>query len=304
MTKMAQRRGTAAQWTTANTVLLAGEIGFETDTGYFKIGDGTTAWNTLLYANPKFDSLGISTGSGAGLTHSLTGDVSTTGTSTALSLTSSLDFSSGYALLNSNSDQTIAGNKNFTSGVVAQSLKSSFASATARDAAITSPTEGMICYLEDVNQVTTYIGSAWFPIAGQMPRYHIKLNSTFSITSGSTSTVTGWTSISNNDNFSGTSGVITVPRTGRYSMTFMCIHTANNTTGGRGALIALSSSGITHRNTHPAPQSAAHSQSIPLSLNSILLTANDTVTLQAYQNSGSTNTLTADTFFTIEYVGP
>jgi hypothetical protein len=114
---MAQRRGTAAQWTTANTVLLAGEIGFETDTGYFKIGDGTTAWNTLLYANPKFDSLGISTGSPAGLTHSLTGGLSTTGTSTALSLTSSLDFSSGYSLLNSNSDQTIAGNKNFTGNV-------------------------------------------------------------------------------------------------------------------------------------------------------------------------------------------
>jgi hypothetical protein len=46
---MQQRRGTAAEWTSANTVLSAGEIGFETDTSKFKIGDGTTAWNSLPY---------------------------------------------------------------------------------------------------------------------------------------------------------------------------------------------------------------------------------------------------------------
>lgn len=43
------RRGTAAQWTTAATVLAAGEYGFETDTGRFKIGDGSTAWASLGY---------------------------------------------------------------------------------------------------------------------------------------------------------------------------------------------------------------------------------------------------------------
>jgi hypothetical protein len=44
---MLQRRGTASQWSTANTVLAAGEIGFAYDTKIFKIGDGTTAWNSL-----------------------------------------------------------------------------------------------------------------------------------------------------------------------------------------------------------------------------------------------------------------
>lgn len=192
----------------------------------------------------------------------------------------------------------------FSGNLVARSLRSSFASAAARDASITAPVEGMLCYLEDVNQVTSYIGSAWYPIAGQMPRMHLKLNSTFSITNGSTSTVTGWTTISNNSTFSGTSGVVTVPLTGRYNVTFVCIHTANNTTGGRGALIALSSTGVTYRNTLPAPQSAGHSQSVYLNMNSVNMAANDTVTLQAYQNSGATNTLTTDTFFIIEYVGP
>ena len=46
---MQQRRGTAEQWTAANPILSAGEIGFETDTNQFKIGDGSTAWASLSY---------------------------------------------------------------------------------------------------------------------------------------------------------------------------------------------------------------------------------------------------------------
>jgi len=43
------RRGTAAQWTSANPTLTAGEQGFETDTGKMKIGNGSTAWTSLAY---------------------------------------------------------------------------------------------------------------------------------------------------------------------------------------------------------------------------------------------------------------
>jgi hypothetical protein len=43
------RRGLSTQWTTANPVLFQGEIGLETDTRKFKIGDGTTAWSSLPY---------------------------------------------------------------------------------------------------------------------------------------------------------------------------------------------------------------------------------------------------------------
>lgn len=49
MTTIQFRRGTAAQWTTANSVLAAGELGLETDTGKIKFGDGVTAWTTLGY---------------------------------------------------------------------------------------------------------------------------------------------------------------------------------------------------------------------------------------------------------------
>lgn len=43
------RRGTAAEWTTANPVLAAGEIGVESDTLAYKLGDGATAWASLGY---------------------------------------------------------------------------------------------------------------------------------------------------------------------------------------------------------------------------------------------------------------
>lgn len=47
--KIQLRRGNASEWTSANPTLSAGEAGFEIDTRRFKIGDGTTAWNSLAY---------------------------------------------------------------------------------------------------------------------------------------------------------------------------------------------------------------------------------------------------------------
>lgn len=48
-TRLQVRRGTASSWTSTNPTLYAGEIGFETDTGRIKIGDGTTSWTSLDY---------------------------------------------------------------------------------------------------------------------------------------------------------------------------------------------------------------------------------------------------------------
>lgn len=44
------RRGTAAQWTSANPVLAAGEIGLETDTLRTKYGNGSSSWSALSYS--------------------------------------------------------------------------------------------------------------------------------------------------------------------------------------------------------------------------------------------------------------
>lgn len=46
-TEIQFKRGLAASFVLTNPVLAAGEPGYETDTGKFKIGDGVTAWNSL-----------------------------------------------------------------------------------------------------------------------------------------------------------------------------------------------------------------------------------------------------------------
>lgn len=43
------RRGTAAEWTSANPILEAGQLGYETDTLKYKFGDGVLGWNALPY---------------------------------------------------------------------------------------------------------------------------------------------------------------------------------------------------------------------------------------------------------------
>jgi hypothetical protein len=66
-TRMQQRRGTASQWISSNDgdgpILNAGEIGWESDTNKFKIGDGVSYWADLDYfadsnstINPAFGS--------------------------------------------------------------------------------------------------------------------------------------------------------------------------------------------------------------------------------------------------------
>jgi hypothetical protein len=50
------RHDLATAWTTVNPVLAMGEMGLETDTQLFKIGDGTTAWNALAYGGLKGDT--------------------------------------------------------------------------------------------------------------------------------------------------------------------------------------------------------------------------------------------------------
>jgi hypothetical protein len=66
-TRMQQRRGTASQWVSFNSpngpILNAGEIGWESDTNKFKVGDGVSYWKDLDYfadinstVNPAFGS--------------------------------------------------------------------------------------------------------------------------------------------------------------------------------------------------------------------------------------------------------
>jgi hypothetical protein len=45
------RNDLEANWTSANPVLATGELGAESDTDKYKLGDGATAWNSLAYSS-------------------------------------------------------------------------------------------------------------------------------------------------------------------------------------------------------------------------------------------------------------
>lgn len=54
-TRIRLRRDLAATWTSVNPVLLDAEPGYETDTGKMKIGDGSTTWANLAYADNRLN---------------------------------------------------------------------------------------------------------------------------------------------------------------------------------------------------------------------------------------------------------
>jgi len=55
---MQLRRDTATNWTNNDPTLAEGEMGVETDTLKFKLGDGSTAWTSLGYAATPAGDLG------------------------------------------------------------------------------------------------------------------------------------------------------------------------------------------------------------------------------------------------------
>lgn len=55
ITRIQVRRDTATNWSSDNPVLYAGEVGYVTsgtNAGKFKVGNGTTAWNSLAFFSP------------------------------------------------------------------------------------------------------------------------------------------------------------------------------------------------------------------------------------------------------------
>jgi hypothetical protein len=97
VTQIQVRRGTASQWTSANPTLAAGEWGYETDTNKVKIGNGSTAWNSLGYQGAG-DIEGVTAGTGisgggtsgtvtVSIDTSVTADLSTAQTFTNKTLT-------------------------------------------------------------------------------------------------------------------------------------------------------------------------------------------------------------------------
>ena len=81
------RRDTTSKWSLNNPILLEGEIGYETNTTYMKIGDGVTPWNSLAYWQGGL--------TGAALVVKQNG-------STVQSPTSNLNFSNDFVVVSGN----------------------------------------------------------------------------------------------------------------------------------------------------------------------------------------------------------
>jgi hypothetical protein len=80
------RRDTASNWTASNPTLASGELGGETDTGKLKLGNGSTAWNSLPY------QVGVTSVNGnTGVVTGLAPTASPTFTGVPLSTTAAVD---------------------------------------------------------------------------------------------------------------------------------------------------------------------------------------------------------------------
>ena len=93
-TRFKLRSDTAANWTAVNPVLQAGEIGVETDTRRYKIGDGTTAWAGLSY---YIDGVAIR-GQCSKMTDG-TIDITAQGSYISTGLTATLDTDTAYGMV-------------------------------------------------------------------------------------------------------------------------------------------------------------------------------------------------------------
>ena len=119
--RLQNRRDTAANWTTNNPTLAAGEIGYETDTAKFKIGTGSANWSTLGYSSAGTVS---SITAGTGLTG---GTITSTGT-VAIDTLVTADLSTAQTLTNKTLTTPVISNPKISSTYTAKTAAYTFAS--------------------------------------------------------------------------------------------------------------------------------------------------------------------------------
>ena len=121
-TKIQLRRDAAADWTSNNPTLAAGEFGWESDSNRFKIGDGSTAWASLAYADTlkTFGDLSVT---GSTISAPSDGDLTlTTSGSGIVYVNDSFKIGSG-ATVTTILDEDAMGSNSATSLATQQSIK-------------------------------------------------------------------------------------------------------------------------------------------------------------------------------------
>jgi hypothetical protein len=126
------RRGTSSEWTAANPILAAGEMGVETNTNLFKFGNGTSTWTALSYANNSDVAIG---------------EISQDAVNAALTMGSGLTktYNDGANTITITVDTGVISTKTFASSEAAAALA---AAETYTDNAVNGVNNSLTSYLE------------------------------------------------------------------------------------------------------------------------------------------------------------
>jgi hypothetical protein len=170
------RRGLASEWTTANPVLAAGEMGVETNTNKFKFGNGTDTWSALSYAAADSATIG-----------ELSQDAINQALSVGQGLTKTYDDNANTIVVTVNTD--VISTKEFaTSEATTKAAAAQTAAEDYTDNAVNAVNNSLSGYLETGDRGTAN-GVASLDGSGKVPESQLKLTGlTSSIsTSGSVS---------------------------------------------------------------------------------------------------------------------
>lgn len=161
------------------------------------------------------------------------------------------------------------------------------ASATARNALSGADLwQGLSVYQVDTGEFYTYNGTAW-QLGGGLgvaPRIELTRTATQTSTTATATTQTGWTQTAIRGGFTEASGVVTIPRTGKYNI-FLQVNWAANATGHRALSIVSGGSPILRASGMTVTTSSTETNLQVTGL-SIPLASGATLTPQALQTSG------------------
>jgi hypothetical protein len=176
-----------------------------------------------------------------------------------------------------------------------------YPSESARNSALQTPTEGQITYINAKNEFqASHGGTAWYPVAGQMPFIEQIKTANQSFANASTTEVTWGVTVINRGDFTAANNKITIPTTGIYSIN-VAIYWAGNATGARLTKIMVSGTEKTRSLIAPG----ANLGNTATSSIEIYLTAGEEISVEAYQNSGGALNAQADlSRLTVRYVCP